>query len=104
MSSSRNIQVREGHATLVSAAFERLLRAIRRLLADVSKGVAESAHYETVTESLNSVPLTTEEHALAMQRLKNVSHYALQGEHGAASYELSMLTRSLATRRQASGE
>jgi hypothetical protein len=104
MSSSRNNQVRKDHANLVSAAFERLLQALSRLLADVSKGVAESTHYETVSESLDSVPLTTEEHALATQRLKNVSWYAAQGEHGAAHYELSMLSRSFAARQQASGE
>ena len=104
MSSSRNTEVRENDANLVSAAFERLLLASRRLLADVSKGVAESTHYETVSESLNSVPLTTEEHALATQRLKNVSRYAAQGEHGAARFELSMLSRSFATWQQASGE
>src|SRR5262245_57048451 len=104
MSSSRNTQVRDDHVNLVSAAFERLLQAIRRLLADVSQGVAESTHYETVSESLNSVPLTTEEHALATQRLKNVTRYAAEGEHGAAHYELAMLTRSFAAKQQASGD
>src|SRR3954451_6837799 len=104
MSSSRNTQVRDDHTNLVSSAFERLFEAVRHLLADISKGMADSTHFETLSETLNSLPLTTEEHALATQRLKNVSRYAEQGEHGAARYELSMLARSFATRRMTSGE
>ena len=44
---------------------------------------------------LESLPLTTEEFATAINRLENARRYLQAGEHGAASSELRLMVRSL---------
>jgi len=88
------------NTSLVAAAFERLTHMAERLLRDVTNGEGGSPHFENVRELLASVPLNTEEHAIASQRLANAWRYAGEGEHGAARYELAMLVRNFAKRRQ----
>jgi hypothetical protein len=87
---------------LVSTAFERLIHVAERLLRDITDGVSDSSHYDNVKELLATVPLSTDEHALASQRLANAWRYAVQGENGAARYELTMLVRNFAKRQQMS--
>ena len=59
---------------------------------------ADLNHLEQIKEMLAGLPLTTEEAALAKQRLINGQAYAAVGENGAAGYELKQLARSLKSR------
>jgi hypothetical protein len=54
-----------------------------------------------VKDCIDCVPLSTEEHALAMRRLNNCEQYSGDGEKGAARYELALLTQSLINRLRA---
>jgi hypothetical protein len=85
---------------LVSAAFERLNGAVRRLSRDIARGRRDSSYYGHVKESLTSVPITTGEHAWAVCRLENAMFYAAAGEQGGACYELRLLLRKLVKCRQ----
>jgi hypothetical protein len=83
---------------LVRGAFMRLMQAARKLIRDVRDGRKESRHRFEVEDLLTTVLLTTEEHALACRRLANAMQYAVEGETGAACFELRMLLRSLIRR------
>jgi hypothetical protein len=97
---ARDADVAAPNANLISKAYDRLTQVTEWLLRDVTNGVKDSPHYDTVRELLKTVPLSTDEYGLATQRLKNAWQYAIQGERGAARYELALLVRNLAQRRQ----
>jgi hypothetical protein len=99
---ARNPRPQQTNTNLVFAAFQRLTEASERLLRDVANGVDDSPHYDIVRDLLETVPLSTDEHALAAQRLKNAWRYAVLGENGAARYELTTLIRNFAERQRLS--
>jgi hypothetical protein len=87
--------------SLVRSAFARLIQVATHLSREVFAGSDERAHYVMVKNCLDCVPLTTEEHALAICRLNNAERYAGDGEKGAARYELALLTQSIISRLRA---
>lgn len=100
MHSSQNSQLGATNTGSVSAAFEHLIRAAKRLLLDVAIGMSDSLHFDEVNELLATVPLTTAEHVQASLRLRNAMQYAAQGETGAARYEITLFVRNFSTMRQ----
>jgi hypothetical protein len=102
MSTAREPDVTTTSTNLISAAFERLINVVERLLRDVANGVTDSPQYDNVKELLATVPLSTDEYAIASQRLSNACRYAAEGESGAARYELTLLMRNFINRRQLS--
>lgn len=74
---------------------DRLREAIEPMLKKVQQG-GLVAGFEQAREVLDSLPLTTEEFCVAINRLANAQRYLLIGERGAACFELRLLLRSLA--------
>ena len=69
-----------------------LLAKLDRSTGPNDDNVVETAELQRIIESL---PLSTDEFGLAMNRLRNASRYLRSHERGAARYELKMLARSL---------
>jgi hypothetical protein len=95
MSSVHDFWAPQSRTPLVSAAFERLIHAARRLSRDIAGGMDDSLYYDRVKELLAAVPITTGEFAWAMSRLENAKEYAAAREIGGACYELKLLVRKL---------
>jgi hypothetical protein len=99
MSSAHDSKVRDENTPLVSAAFERLIQATKRLLRDLASGMDDSLYFDEVRERLGGVPLSRGEYARAVSRLGNAIGYAAETETGGATYEVTQLLRSLIRRR-----
>jgi len=82
------LTLRERHYSAVRALAALLVRVCRG-------GRCVEARYRWIRGLLESLPLATNEFALAVNRLNNGRRHALEGETGAALYELQMLLRSL---------
>ena len=52
--------------------------------------------YERALQTLNSLPLSSDEYTLASRRVQNAFAYASNREHGAAAFELRLLRGQLA--------
>ncbi len=75
--------------------FDQLAAAAWRTLRSLAAGVNVEAHFDAMRLLLQAAPLSTAEYALAVQRLANAHAYWLQGEQGAAGFEIKLLARSL---------
>jgi hypothetical protein len=64
---------------------------LRPATLDADRGAA----FAEARASLETLPLTTEEFSLAVNRLANAQRYLESGEHGAARWELLQLRRIL---------
>jgi hypothetical protein len=72
-----------------------LRRACHRVSKQALRGSGPVADFEQIRRLLESLPLASGEHSVAVNRLTNAQHYLRSGEHGAARYELHLLLRSL---------
>ena len=73
----------------------RVRSALQPLLENASWEGGPVTGYEQARQVLDSLPLTSEEFGVALNRLANAQRYLLSGERGAACYELRLLLRSL---------
>ena len=65
--------------------------ALNQLERAVKHRLARDSHFETAKHALQTLPATIADLALAYRRLDNALAYYLQGEAGAARYELVLL-------------
>ena len=73
-----------------------LVQGLDGLIDDLTRGISPLDAFDEVRMILESLPLTTDEFCVASNRLKNAQRYVASSELGAACYELTMLSRSLA--------
>jgi hypothetical protein len=83
------------HLPIIEAPRATLCQALDDLLERVSRHDRPVVGFEEVRSLLEASPLTTEEFAVATNRLANAQRYLRDGEPGAAQYELLLLHRSL---------
>lgn len=72
-----------------------LLEAVEGLLASLKEGVGLEEELNYVRMLVDSLPLASDAHATASNRLRNTQRYLALGELGAARYELRLLAGSL---------
>jgi hypothetical protein len=70
-------------------------RRIEQLLTVLHQHGAVNGEFGDIGGLLRSLPLATDQYALASRRLANASRYLTAGERGAAEYELRLLDGSL---------
>lgn len=71
------------------------IKTIRLLIQAVRQGESNDKLHERVRMTVSAIPLTTEEFALAKNRLGNARRYTSSSEHGAACFELRCIAASL---------
>jgi hypothetical protein len=81
---------------IVDQCCRRMEFAVGKLIEDAKAEAAWTESYLEAAALLESVPLDTKEFAIAGQRLENALHYCLDGEFGAACFELRQLRSQLA--------
>ena len=77
----------------VETRFFGLLKSLRRLDEQISRGQSSEDGFERAGELLNAVPLTSNDFLMTTQQLNRAEGYHVAGESGAARYELSLLIR-----------
>jgi hypothetical protein len=82
------------HVSISASLQVRFQEAIDSLLRQVTRDADRSAALAQARAVLETLPLTTEEFGLAVNRLANAQRYFQSGERGAAWYELRLLRRS----------
>ena len=81
--------------TTTERLFERVSTLVSRLAHFVSRREQPDSQFEEVETALATLPLASEEFAVACCRLRNAKASTARGEVGAACYELRLLARSL---------
>ena len=101
MDAVKTLSACDAGSNLVGVALDRLLRSAEALLRNMTGKTDGDDHYIALSDHLKTVPLSTPEYATAVQRLKNARQYDIQGETGAAQYEVILLLRGVAKRLEA---
>ena len=70
-------------------------RRIRQLLTVLGQHRKVDGEFGDLSELLRSLPLASDQYAVASRRLANARRYLTVGERGAAEYELRLLEGSL---------
>jgi hypothetical protein len=70
--------------------------AVRELIEEAKSEATWTQSYDEAARLLESVPLDSEDFAVANKRLRNALRYCLGGEFGAACFELRQLRSQLA--------
>jgi hypothetical protein len=95
MFAAQSIRPRQVNNHSVIGGLDRLIHAVKTVMKNVAAGTDQARHYDEVGTVLQTLPLSTLEYALSVQRLVNARMYSVHGEKGAARYELTMLARSV---------
>jgi chromosome segregation ATPase len=88
----------ETHRSL-EQLFHEVEGQMERLLELVTNRESAAEEFASAKTALATLPLTTHQYSLSIQRLKTAMSYAAHGEIGAARFELSMLRKVLAKTR-----
>jgi hypothetical protein len=81
---------------IIDQCCRRMESAVANLLGEALAEATWSESYDDALHLLESVPLDSEDFALARHRLQNAFDYCLDGEFGAACFELRQLRSLLA--------
>ena len=81
---------------LVDQCCRRMEYAVRELIEEAKSEATWTESYHQAAKLLESVPLDSEDFAVAQQRLQNALDYCFGGEFGAACFELRQLRSQLA--------
>lgn len=74
---------------------QRILAALMLLHKKVTDGRRTDGELDAIEGMLETIPLTSEEFGLALNRLRNARRYLASAERGAARWELKMMRKQL---------
>ena len=83
------------YVTILESLHVHFRLAVERLLKEVASERRPVTGFEQVRQVLEALPLSSEEHCVAGNRLANAQRYLHAGEPGAARFELRLLRRGL---------
>lgn len=84
-----------GIAPTSQNAFERLSSKISQFARMIRVRRWSLSQFEEIESDLATLPLASDEYAVACCRLRNARNCTFQGEYGAAHYELKLLANGL---------
>ena len=77
----------------IEQVYHDFVSCVNGLVRHASEGVLDDDGFEQAFKLVASLPLSTEEFAVAVNRLKNARQYVDDAEFGAALFELRLLHR-----------
>lgn len=92
------IQISPTSTASVQKMFERVSKLVDGLASYLRAKDICGSYFDEVESELGGLPLATADFVVARHRLRNARRCAIEGEFGAACYELRLLARGLYTR------